>query len=64
VKTVWDAKRQFIWLVAGLTAGTFVVYLDSHDDDGNFVPRFFVFMETLLLIIISTMFYIYSKKKH
>jgi len=61
---MWDAKRQFIWLFAGLTAGTFIVYLDSRDDDGNFVPRFFVFMETLLLIIISTMFYIYSKKKH
>ena len=60
---MWDAKRQFIWLMAGLTAGTFIVYLDSKDEDGHFVPRFFVFMEMLLLIIISTMFYIYSKKK-
>jgi hypothetical protein len=59
---MWDAKRQFIWLVAGISAGTYIVYLDSHED-GHFVPRFFVFMETLLLIIISTMFYIYSKKK-
>lgn len=59
---MWDAKRQLIWLVAGITAGTLVVYLDSHDEDGHFVPRFFFFMETLLLIIISTMFWIYSKK--
>ena len=60
---MWDAKRQLIWLVAGITAGTFIVYLDSRDEQGNFVLSFFVFMETLLLIIISTMFYIYSKKK-
>ena len=59
---MWDAKRQFIWLVAGISAGTFIVYLDSYED-GRFVPRFFVFMELLLLIIISTMFYIYSRKK-
>ena len=59
---MWDAKRQFIWLVAGLSAGTIVVYFDSYEE-GHFVPRFFVFMEMLLLIIISTMFYIYSKKK-
>ena len=61
---MWDAKRQFIWLAAGLALGTFVAYSDAHDEDGTFVPRFFVFMEMLLLIIISTMFYIYSKKKH
>lgn len=60
---MWDAKRQFIWLVAGISIGTFIVYLDSHDDDGRFGVRFFIFLETLLLIIISTMFYIYSKKK-
>jgi hypothetical protein len=62
MKNVWNAKRQFIWLVAGISAGTFIVYRDSYED-GHFVPLFFVFMETLLLIIISTMFYIYSKKK-
>jgi len=59
---VWDAKRQFVWLVAGISAGTFIVYLDSFDE-GQFVWRFFVFMETLLLVIISTMFWIYSKRK-
>ena len=60
---MWDAKRQFIWLVAGLTVGTVIVYLDSHDDNGAFVPRFFIFMELLLLVIISVMFYLYSRKK-
>ena len=60
---MWDAKRQLIWLIAGLSAGTYIVYLDSHDDNGQFVPRFFVFMELLLFIIISVMFWIYSKKK-
>lgn len=61
---MWDAKRQLVWLVAALTAGTYIVYLDSHDEDGHFGVRFFVFMEALLLIIIATMFWIYSKRKH
>lgn len=59
---MWDAKRQLIWLIAGLSAGTYIVYLDSYDD-GKFVLRFFIFMELLLFIIISVMFWIYSKKK-
>lgn len=59
---MWDSKRQFIWLIAGIGVGTYIVYLDSFDDL-HFVPSFFVFMETLLLIIIATMFYIYSRKK-
>ncbi len=60
---MWDAKRQFIWLAAGITIGTLIVYADAHDDDGNFVPRFFIFMELLLLLIISVMFWIYSRKR-
>jgi len=60
---MWDAKRQFIWLAAGLALGTFVAYSDAHTDEGIFVPRFFVFMESLVLIVITTLFYIYSKKK-
>jgi hypothetical protein len=60
---MWDAKRQFIWLAAGLALGTFIAYSDAHTEDGIFVPRFFVFMESLVLIIITTLFYIYSKKK-
>lgn len=58
----WDAKRQFIWLATGISVGTFVVYLDSRDDQGVFVPRFFIFMELLLLVIISVMFFLYSRK--
>jgi hypothetical protein len=60
---VWDAKRQFIWLAAGLALGTFVAYSDAHDEDGTFVPRFFLFMETLVLLIIGGLFYLYSRKK-
>jgi hypothetical protein len=60
---MWDAKRQLIWLAAGLALGTFVAYQDSYTEDGIFVPRFFIFMETLVLIIILTLFYIYSRKK-
>jgi len=60
---VWDARRQFIWLATGIIVGTVIVYLDAHDDNGNFVPRFFVFMELLLLLIISVMFSLYSRKK-
>jgi len=60
---MWDTKRQLIWLAAGLALGTFVAYSDSHTEDGVFVPRFFVFMESLVLIIIATLFYVYSRKK-
>lgn len=59
---MWDTKRQIIWLVAGLTLGTFVVYQDAHDEAQKFVPRFFAFMEMLLIIIIIVLFYIYSRK--
>lgn len=60
---MWDAKRQFIWLAAGLALGTFVAYTDSFTEDGFFVPRFFVFMESLVLGIIALLFFIYSRKK-
>jgi len=60
---VWDAKRQFIWLAAGITLGTLIAYQDAHDEDGTFIPRFFIFMETLVLIIIAVLFYIYSRRK-
>jgi flagellar biosynthesis protein FliQ len=61
---MWDAKRQFVWLAAGLILGTFVAWSDAHDEDGSFVPRFFVFMESLVLIIIATLYYLYSRKKN
>ena len=60
---MWDRKRQIVWLAAGLILGTFVAFSDAHDEDGIFVPRFFIFMETLVLIIIGTLFYIYSRRK-
>jgi len=60
---MWDAKRQFIWLAAGLAFGTFIAYSDSRTEDGIFVPRFFVFMESLVLGIIALLFYLYSRKR-
>ncbi|HEV2828590.1 MAG TPA: hypothetical protein VGW76_13410 [Pyrinomonadaceae bacterium] len=59
---MWDTKRQFIWLAVGLALGTFVAFSDAHDEQGVFVPRFFIFMESLVLGIIALMFYIYSRK--
>lgn len=59
---MWDRKRQLIWLAGGLALGTFVAYSDSFTEDGVFVPRFFVFMESLVLIIILTLFYVYSRR--
>ena len=52
---MWDRKRQLIWLAGGLLIGNFVAYSDSHDEDGTFVPRFFIFMESLVLMIIATL---------
>ena len=43
--------------------GTLVAYSDAHDEDGTFVPRFFVFMESLVLGIVALLFYLYSRKK-
>lgn len=60
---MWDWKRQLIWLVAGLLLGTLVAYQDSFDEDGTFVTSFFVFMESLVVIIIVVLFYLYSRKK-
>jgi len=60
---MWDAKRQFIWMAAGVILGTFVAYSDAHDEDGTFVPRFFVFMESLVLGIIVLLFYLYSRTR-
>jgi len=60
---MWDAKRQFIWLAAGLALGTFVAFSDAHDEDGAFVPRFFFFMESLVLGIVALLYYLYSRKK-
>jgi hypothetical protein len=59
---VWDKKRQLIWLAGGFLMGTYVAYSNSIDDDGNFVLSFFVFMESLILIIMAVLFYLYSRR--
>jgi hypothetical protein len=60
---VWDTKRQIIWLVAGISFGTFIVFMDAHDEAGNFDKTIFAFWEIVLLAIILTLFYFYSRRK-
>ena len=60
---MWDTKRQIIWLVAGISFGTYIVFMDAHDEAGNFDRAVFAFWEVVLLAIILTLFYIYSRKK-
>ena len=59
----WDRKRQLIWIVVGIVMGTYIAYSDSLDENGNFVWRFFVFMEALILLIMTGLLYLYSRKK-
>lgn len=59
----WDRKRQVIWIIGGLIVGSYVAYSDSFLDDGTFVPRFFIFMEALVVLIMAGLFYLYSRKK-
>lgn len=59
----WDRKRQLIWIAGGVIMGTYIAYSDSLDENGNFVWRFFVFMEALILLIMAGLFYLYSRKK-
>jgi hypothetical protein len=59
---VWDSKRQWIWLIGGFVVGTYVAFSDSFLDDGTFVPSFFIFMETLILLIMGGLFYFYSRR--
>jgi len=59
---VWDRKRQIAWILGGLIIGTYVAYSDSFLDDGTFVPRFFIFMETFVVLIMAGLFYLYSRK--
>jgi hypothetical protein len=59
---VWDKKRKLIWIVGGLLMGTYVAYSNSITDEGEFVFRFFVFMEILILLIMAGLFYVYSRR--
>ena len=61
---MWDTKRQIIWLVAGISFGTFIVYQDAKDEFGRFDGTVFVFWEIILLAIIASLFYLYSRKKN
>jgi len=60
---MWDTKRQIIWLLAGISFGTFIVYTDARDEFGRVEVRVFVFLEIILLAIILTLFWLYSRKK-
>ena len=60
---MWDLKRQIIWLVVGVSFGTFIVYMDAHDETGHFEKSVFTFWEIVLLAIILTLFFLYSRKK-
>jgi len=58
---VWDKKRKLIWIIGGLLMGTYVAYSNSITDEGEFVFSFFVFMETLILVIMGILYYLYSR---
>jgi len=60
---MWDKKRQLMWVLGGLIIGTWVAYWDSFSEDGIFVPRFFIFMELMVLLIMAGLFWLYSRKK-
>jgi len=59
---VWDKKRQLIWIFGGVLMGTFVAYSNAFTDEGEFSMKFFFFMETLILLIMAGLFYVYSRK--
>ena len=59
----WDRKRQLIWVAGGMVMGTYIAYSDSLDENGNFGVRFFIFLESLILLIMAGLFYLYSRKK-
>jgi len=60
---VWDKKRQLVWVISGLILGTYISYSDSLDENGKFVPSFFIFMETLIVMIMAVLLWLYSRKK-
>jgi hypothetical protein len=50
-------------LIGGLIVGTWVSYSDSFTDDNEFSLRFFIFMESLVLLIMAGLFYFYSRRR-
>lgn len=59
---MWDKKRQLIWIVGGVLMGTYVAYSNAITDEGQFSLSFFVFMESLILLIMAGLFYLYSRR--
>ena len=59
---MWDTKRRIIWLATGVTLGTFFIYPLARDDDGQTDWSYFAQLETLLLVVIAVMFFVYSRK--
>ena len=59
---MWDKKRKLIWIIGGLLMGTYVAYSNSITDEGDFVLSFFIFMESLILLIMGGLFYLYSRR--
>jgi hypothetical protein len=60
---MWDRKRQVTWLAVGLVFGTFSLYPLARDDAGLTDWQYFLQLETLLVIIIAVMFYVYGRKQ-
>ena len=61
---MWDKKRQLIWITGGVLMGTYVAYSNSFtDDDRTFSLSFFIFMESLILLIMAGLFYFYSRRQ-
>jgi EamA domain-containing membrane protein RarD len=61
-KAVWDRKRQITWLAVGLIFGTFSLYPLARDAAGRTDWEYFLQLETLLVVVIAVMFYVYSRK--
>lgn len=59
---MWDKKRKLIWIIGGLLMGTYVAYSNSITDEGEFVFSFFIFMETIIILIMAGLFYLYSRR--
>lgn len=60
---MWDTKRQIIWLATGIITGTFFLYPLGYDEAGRFDWTYFTQLEAMLLLIVTVMFYIYSRKR-
>ena len=60
---MWDRKRQLVWLAVGLLFGTFSLYPLARDESGVTDWQYFLQLETLLLVVIVVMFYVYGRKK-